>query len=330
MPAQYRQLIGIVSFLGGFEFAFLLIGLCSMGYGGDTFGEKNITEAWKIYEGKLTGGVRLRASFTSVDGDGEISEIHAEGELQSPMARYVSYPNETSKEIDIANPKYWATLSKANDANEFTIAGFGPMSRYGGLSSGGLIGDYNSALLLARKQACRGLVLNATILPALVRQSDFSTLSISERDDGMCEWEFDFSPEIDPPNVPIRGGSLVLDPSRYFLVASALLIGEWPDGNGQIRIENTFGTLDGEVPYVTKQRSENIVNGKVVSSWTANVDLERKTWGSEEAKELFFTTGYGLADPALPSNRGILWLLFLAFLALVVVASLARIVWREE
>lgn len=163
---------------------------------------------------------------------------------------------------------------------------------------------------LALGHVCRGMRVLGTWLPEMIADPGFRVhqVTTAERDDTqLVRIEFDYEPQ-QPANNPVRGGAILLDPSRYWLIREAEVRAFWmPGDEGIITIEaeyaddevNSFPLLTRYVAHVDSQlsgdRAEEAGTSEVHHDWVWDFDLRELEKASEQE---FTLAAFGLPEPS--------------------------------
>ena len=162
------------------------------------------------------------------------------------------------------------------------------------------------------RSLCRGLMLDHIWFPSMIESPDFmlqSVENVESEGEALVRVQFAYLPE-DPLLTRVRGGFVILDPERYWLICEAKTGGDWGEGAiGEIVIKNEFDTsLDG-VPLLAYHQMHWIGSTEeggpvhnVVESW---IDSWRQ---SSEDESDYRLSAFGLPEPQPPKRRPRLWI----------------------
>ena len=150
---------------------------------------------------------------------------------------------------------------------------------------------------------CRGLLINDTWLPAMTVDPSFKITSVSatsqNKQDVRVDFQYDPS---DPRAGRVRGGYVVLDPSRYWLIKTMEVDAyePKPEFRYKMHFENEFDDSTLGYPFVTKQELRSfklpILDHKDVYSFNL-----QKLPATDVAS--FRLPGYGIPEPEPLNNR---------------------------
>lgn len=174
---------------------------------------------------------------------------------------------------------------------------------------------------------CKGLSINATWLPAMKVAPSFKITGVSASNQNAKDIRVDFQYEPSKQHGnPVRGGYVVLDPSRYWQIKTAEVDGYEPKPEVQFKmqIENEFDDSALEYPYVTKQLLRTFHPSIIDYSDTYLITLQ-KLPPTEVAP--FRLPAYGIPEPEFPSNRS--WAVLIFWNLVVIFCLLAAIVFRR-
>ncbi|MEW4531420.1 hypothetical protein [Maioricimonas sp. JC845] len=163
---------------------------------------------------------------------------------------------------------------------------------------------------LALGLVCRGMRVFGTWLPEMVSEPGFrvnQVLTFEQGSTQLVRVEFDYEPQ-QHRNNPVRGGTILLDPSRYWLIREAKVRAFWmPGEEGTITVQveyaddevNSFPLLTRYVAHVDAQlsgdRAKEAGINEVHHDWVWNFDLREL----ENASERDFTlAAFGLPEPS--------------------------------
>ena len=160
----------------------------------------------------------------------------------------------------------------------------------------------------------KALMLNNLWFPSMIESPDFALRSVENvESEGrvLVRVEFVYLPD-EALRTPVRGGFVILDPERYWLIREARTEADWGEGSiGEIHIDNEFDTSLEALPLLahhqmhwiaTTDEGEPVHN--VSEMW---FDRWKRSSGEENDYRL---SAFGLPEPQPPRRRTRRWIWF--------------------
>ena len=165
---------------------------------------------------------------------------------------------------------------------------------------------------LATGTVCQGLWLDHIWFPSMIESPDFVLQSVEKVEfegEALVRVQFAYLPE-EPLLARVRGGFVILDPERYWLIREARTGGDWGEGSiGEIVIKNEFDTSLDALPLPahrqthwigTTEEGEPVHN--VIEMW---FDSWKRSSGDESDYRL---SAFGLPEPQPPKRWPRRWM----------------------
>jgi hypothetical protein len=167
---------------------------------------------------------------------------------------------------------------------------------------------------------CQGLMLSGIWFPSMIESPDFVLLSVDNVEsegEPLLRVQFDYVPD-DPFLTRVRGGFVLLDPNRYWLIRGARTKGDWGEGSvGEIIISVEFDSSLDELPLPVHRQEHWIGITEEGESVHNLSDMWFEGWKrSSENEADFRLTAFGLPEPQPPKRQPRTWI-WIAFHAVV-------------
>ncbi len=159
---------------------------------------------------------------------------------------------------------------------------------------------------LAMGNACLGLQLSHCWFPKMVSLNSFAWTSASEMEQEgkkLVRAEYTYRPPEDYSRHDIvRNGTVILDPSRYWMILSAKYDCEWLNGEekGVFDVVNTYSNLDGYPVLASRRETVKGSSLKYKDGFDYDINytcqLDKTPHSDDESP--FRLTAYGLPEPS--------------------------------
>jgi hypothetical protein len=228
--------------------------------------------------------------------------------LSPPYSKVINTRPDEKVRLDVSNLQYSFRLEKESTNSPWVIGQVQNKPPSVGTVGGGPLASQGTDIMPLR-YACRGMILMATWLPRMLEEPGFAVKDITGVDDSegtLARLNFSYDPK-QIANNPIRDGSVVLLPDKFWLIKTANVNALWPQSSehGSIQISNEYKTGSEGLPILSKQvmrvTAKSSSGGESIDhDWIWDYELSEN---SESVKPEDFTlTAYGFAEPGMTED----------------------------